>query len=107
MPDTRPAGRALNRGAKPASNDRYEQVHRAGRRQGAGDLDGKLSAKAVLNSGIDWSARPVLVGDRREGQPERGVLGRVRKENGYATYRALTDPDDPGYRAIRHLETAE
>jgi hypothetical protein len=27
MPDTRPAGRALNRGAKPACNDRYEQVH--------------------------------------------------------------------------------
>jgi len=33
MPDTRPAGRALNRGAKPACNDRYEQVHSAGRRQ--------------------------------------------------------------------------
>ena len=33
MPDTRPAGRARNRGAKHACNSRCEQVHRAGRRQ--------------------------------------------------------------------------
>jgi|SRR5271157_3043492 len=73
----------------------------------AGDLDGKLSAKAVLNSGIDWSAGPHWSGIAGKVNPNGAFSVGSGKENGYATYRALTDPDDPGYKAIRHLETAE
>lgn len=71
-----------------------------------GDLDGQFSAKAVLNSGIDWSA----------GQHWSGIAGKVNpngafsvgsgKENGYATFRALTEQADPGYKAIRHMPVA-
>jgi hypothetical protein len=60
-----------------------------------GDLDGQLTAKAVLQSGIDWSA----------GQHRSGIAGKVNpngafsvgsgEENGYATYHALTDSADP------------
>ena len=72
-------------------------------------------SSSSLPASRTYSAPPVSV--MSAGPCWSGIAGKVNpngafsvgsgKENGYATYRALTDPDDPGYRAIRHLETAE
>jgi hypothetical protein len=73
----------------------------------AGDLDGQFTAKAVLNSGIDWSAGPHWSGIAGKVNPNGAFSVGSGKENGYATYRALTDATDPGYKAIRHTVATE
>jgi hypothetical protein len=65
------------------------------------DIDGQMKAKAILASSIDWSA----------GQAWAGIAGKTNaagtfsvgsaKENGYAAYKALTDPNDIGYQRLR------
>ena len=71
-----------------------------------GDLNGQLSAKAALNSNIDWTAGPHWSGIAGKVNPSRPFSVGSGKENGYATYRALTESDNHGYKAIRHLEPA-
>jgi hypothetical protein len=71
------------------------------------DLDGQFSAKAVLNSGIDWSAGAHWSGIAGKVNPNGAFSVGSGKENGYATFRALTDQADPGYKAIRHLPVTE
>ena len=71
------------------------------------DLDGQFSAKAVLTSGIDWSAGAHWSGIAGKVNPNGAFSVGSGKENGYATFRALTDRADPGYKTIRHLPVTE
>lgn len=68
-----------------------------------GNLDDQFSAKAVLASGIDWSAGPHWSGIAGKINPSGAFSVGSGKENGYATFRALTDRANPGYNTIRHL----
>ena len=73
----------------------------------ADDLDGQLSAKAALKSGIDSSPGPHWSGIAGKTNPNGAFSVGSGKENGYATHRALIDPADPGYRTIRQPESIE
>jgi hypothetical protein len=72
----------------------------------ASDLNGQLTAKAVLDSGIDWTVGVRWAGIAGKVNPAGQFSVGSGKENGYATFRALTDPQDPGYRSIRPAAAA-
>jgi DNA sulfur modification protein DndB len=77
--------------------------------QGRYAADEKRAAAAdavIADDRIDWSAGAHWDGLAGKTNPQTGKFSvGGGKEYAYATLRALTDPDSPGYRAIRHLDT--
>ncbi|MDD7940449.1 DNA sulfur modification protein DndB [Actinomycetospora lutea] len=73
-----------------------------GRPYYTGDSPGQVRARAILQEITDWSGGPRwngIAGKYNEGTGRFSVGS--GKETGYAAYRALTDPQDAGYRALR------
>jgi hypothetical protein len=68
-----------------------------------GTLDEQLAAKSALASIPDWSA----------GERWNGIAGKITssgafsvssgKEAGHSTFRAISNPDDPGYNRVRGI----
>src|SRR5262249_28093577 len=65
------------------------------------DLGDQLKSRSILSSDIDWSRGPKWSGIAGKITPSGTFSVGGGKEAGHATYRALTDPTDSGYKAIR------
>ena len=73
----------------------------AGKAFYTGNLDDQLRARAMLSSGIDWFRGQKWVGIAGKINPQGSFSVSSGKESGHATFRAITDPSDPGYAKIR------
>lgn len=72
------------------------------------DADELLRVRRFLSDdAIDWTRGPHWAGIAGKVNAKKSFSVGSGKENAYATFRALCEPSDPGYRQIRHQAAEE